>query len=110
MVTGDLNLTGRGIGDTEIHDSAPLVRALLVQRLEKLWRTLEPYVDGELHKPDPRFLEAGIRVLDRLERIYRLTQPVPQSQENQGDLVPVAELVQKDLAELEARMTGPGGL
>lgn len=109
-MTGDLDLTGRGIGDTEIHDSAPLVRALLVQRLEKLWRTLEPYVDGELHKPDPRFLEAGIRVLDRLERIYRLTQPVPQSQELQGDLIPVAQLVQQDLAALEARMTGDGAL
>lgn len=109
-MTGELDLTGRGIGDTEIHDSAPLVRALLVQRLEQLWRSLEPYVDGELSKPDPRFLEAGIRVLDRLERIYRLTQPVPQSQENQGDLIPVAELVQQELAALEARIQGTEGL
>src|SRR6188474_2873698 len=32
-----LDLSGRGIGDEQIHDSAPLVRALVVQRLEQIW-------------------------------------------------------------------------
>lgn len=67
--------TGHGIGEEEITGSAPMVRALLVQRLEQVWATCEPHVTGSI-KPDPRFIEAGIRVLDRLERLYRLSAPV----------------------------------
>jgi hypothetical protein len=103
VVDGDLDLHGRGIGDAEIHDSAPLVRALVVQRAEKLWRSVEPYCDGELSKPDPRFIEAGIRLLDRLAKVYRLDQPVPSSEGSQGDLIPVSQLVLKQLEELEQR-------
>lgn len=99
----------RGIRDEEIHESAPLVRALLVERYEKLWATCEPHVDGSLGKPDPRFIEAGIRVCDRLAKLYRLDQPVPGSDQPQGDLVKSAELVLGTLRELEARMSDPLG-
>jgi hypothetical protein len=95
---------GRGIGDEQIHDSAPLVRALLVQRLEQIWTTVQPHVDGTLGKPDPRFVEAGIRVLDRLARLYRLDQPVPGAEQPQGELLGKADLVLAGLRELEARM------
>ena len=94
----------RGIGDEQIHGSAPLVRALLVERLEQIWSVCEPHVTGGVPKPDPRFIEAGIRVLDRLAKLYRLDQPVPQSQELDGELIDKATLVLAGLRELEARM------
>lgn len=99
-----LELGSRGIRDEDIHDSAPLVRALVVERLEKIWRNCEPFIDGTGGKPDPRFIEAGIRVCDRLSKLYRLEQPVPGSDQPSGDLIPVADLVTRGLEELEARM------
>jgi hypothetical protein len=97
-------LTTRGIADDQISESAPLVRALVVERLEKIWRTCEPWITGVGGKPDPRFIEAGIRVCDRLSKLYRLDAPQPGSDQPDGDLVPKAELVIRGLAELEARM------
>lgn len=94
----------RGIGDEQVSESAPLVRALVVERLEKIWRTCEPWIDGTGGKPDPRFVEAGIRVCDRLTRLYRLDDPIPGSEQPDGDLVPKADLVLAGLQELEQRM------
>lgn len=99
-----MDLTMRGIGDEQIHDSAPLVRALIVERLEQIWSTVEPHVTGAMGKPDPRFVEAGIRVLDRLSKLYRLEQPVPGAEQPQGELVGRAELVLAGLQELEGRL------
>lgn len=101
-----LDLSGRGIGDEQIHESAPLVRALVVQRLEQIWSICEPHVTGETGKPDPRWAEAGIRVLDRLARLYRLDLPAPGAEQSDGDLVPKSELVLAGLKELEARLRG----
>jgi hypothetical protein len=72
---------GAGIGEEQVAASAPLVRALAVQRLEMIWRACEPHIhmsqeDLDLgRKPDPRFIEAGIRVVDRLTSIYGLLKP-----------------------------------
>jgi hypothetical protein len=104
-----LDLSGRGIGDEQIHESAPLVRALVVQRLEQIWSICEPHVTGESGKPDPRWAEAGIRVLDRLARLYRLDSPAPGAEQSDGDLVPKSELVLAGLKELEARIRGDWG-
>lgn len=100
----DLELGTRGIRDEDIHNSAPMVRALVVERLEKIWRNCEPFIDGTGGKPDPRFIEAGIRVCDRLSKLYRLEQPVPGADQPDGDLIPVADLVSAGLRELEERM------
>jgi hypothetical protein len=99
----------RGIRDEEIHDSAPLVRALMVERLEQIWSVCEPHVTGSVGKPDPRFIEAGIRVLDRIARLYRLDQPVPGSNEITGELISKGDLVLAGLRELEVRMQDPLG-
>lgn len=104
-----LDLARRGIRDEEIHDSAPLVRALLVERYEQLWSACEPHATGAVGKPDPRFVEAGIRVCDRLAKLYRLDQPVPGAEQPQGELVGKADLVLATLRELEARMADPLG-
>lgn len=101
---GDLNLGGKGIRDEEIADSAPLVRALAVQRLEQIWRACEPQILGHAGKPDPRFIEAGIRVIDRLAKLYRLDDPVAGSLEQESEKIPVADMVTRGLLELEQRM------
>lgn len=99
----------RGIRDEDIHSSQPLVRALVVERYEQIWSVCAPHVEGAVPRPDPRFIEAGMRALAALTKLYRLDQPVPQALENQGDLVPKADLVLAGLLELEARMADPLG-
>lgn len=98
-----------GIRDEEITESAPRVRALVVKRLEQMWATIAPHVDGsrveEGWSPDVRFLEAGIRVCDRLVKLYRLDQPVA-ADPLAGDVAADARaLVSKSLAELEERLS-----
>ena len=101
----DLELAdSSGIGEEQIAVSAPMVRALLVQRLEQVWATCEPHVTGVV-KPDPRFIEAGIRVLDRLERLYRLTAPITAPDQGvNADTGQLRELALSQLRELEARI------
>jgi hypothetical protein len=101
---------GYGIGEEQVTGSAPMVRALLVQRLEQIWSTCAPHVNGEL-KPDPRFIEAGIRVLDRLARLYRLDAPLTGG--GPGDPDPAGtELAAAvdQVAVLEARMASDAGV
>lgn len=94
---------GSGIREEDVAASAPLVRALLVQRLEQIWSQCEPHVTGAL-KPDPRFIEAGIRVLDRLAKLYRLDIQAPPSGLPAADPVASAiDAARKQLSELEAR-------
>lgn len=103
-IPADLNLAGKGIRDEDVAASAPLVRALLVQRLEKMWRACEPQIEGVAGKPDPRFLEAGIRISDRLAKLYRLDAPVPGEDRGDGEHVDHADMVSRGLKELEQRM------
>lgn len=106
---GNLILEGRGIGEEQVAASAPMVRALVVQRLEMIWRSCEGFINLDEGKPDPRFVEAGIRVLDRLARLYRLDNP--ERADNEPDavsLVDVRELAAAQVAELEAKLRAAG--
>jgi hypothetical protein len=101
----DLEQTDLGIGEEEVTRSQPMVRALLVQRLEQIWNQCQPHVDGSV-KPDPRFIEAGIRVLDRLAKLYRLDQSLTSAELSPED--PKRHAVTQAmtaLAEFEARMS-----
>ena len=101
---------GSGISEEQLGESAPLVRALAVQRYEMIWRACQPHIDipaehvDQGRKPDPRFVEAGIRVTDRLVALYQLLKPQHQmaepeavSRQDQRDLVrgKLLELEQK---------------
>lgn len=105
---------GAGIGDEQITESQPLVRALAVQRLEMIWRACEPMINppvgedgGFLYKPDPRFVEAGMRCVRDLAMLYRLHAPTAtMSEPDGGSRVDQRELVRAQLAELEARTQG----
>ena len=103
-MNGVPELHGKGIGDEQVAESAPLVRALIVERLEKMWAACEPWITGAGGKPDPRYMEAGIRIADRLIRLYRLDLPGPPADAGDGDLVPVLDLGTRGLNEIEARM------
>lgn len=99
----------RGITDEDLARQAAFVRSLLVTRLEQIWATIAPHVDGTIYdrdeKPDPRFIEAGIRVLDRLSKLYRLEQPVRADDPDEARIkVDPAALVSSALKELEARV------
>lgn len=100
---------GAGINEEQVAGSAPLVRALVVERLELMWRNCEPHINGSAGKPDPRYMEAGIRIVDRLSRLYRLDQP--QAAENEPDSVSRVdkrELAAAGLAELEQKLSHLG--
>ena len=65
--------------------------------------TQEELDDGR--KPDPRFIEAGIRVTDRLVNLYQLTKP--QHQMSEPDAVSrqdQREMVRSRLLELEQKV------
>lgn len=101
----DIDLHPAGIGDEDVNDRAPLVRALVVQRLEMIWRTCEPHINGSGGRPDPRFVEAGIRVLDRLMRLYRLD--VPQAAvEGLEAATDGARMLDERMRELRGRLVG----
>lgn len=97
----------RSISEEQIAEASSRVRYLVAERLEQIWKQCAPYMGDSEGKPDPRFIEAGIRVLDRLAKLYRLDNPV--AQENLPDSVAqvnVREMVRGQIAELEARMRG----
>jgi hypothetical protein len=100
----ELKPRASGITDEELSESAPLMRALVVQRLELMWRGVEPFVDPGQGKPDPRFVEAGIRILDRLGRVFRLDDPVSgTASEVTGSSPSVALTVAEQVTQLELR-------
>lgn len=101
----ELEAPSIGIGEEHIAASAPMVRALVVQRLETMWRVCEPHIDGQGGKPDPRFIEAGIRIVDRLSKLYRLDAPQPPDNEpDPGSVVDSRELAARGLQELEIKV------
>ena len=100
-----------GIGEEQVSASAPFVRALAVQRLEMIWRSCEPLInlspdDLELgHRPDPRFIEAGIRVIDRLSALYGLLKPIaPVSQGPEDGQDVLRDKAERLIMELEERV------
>jgi hypothetical protein len=105
-----MDLVQRRIDDEAVGEHAALVRGLVVQRLEQIWSTCQPHVDGTVEeqgfRPDPRFIEAGIRVLDRLSKLYRLDSPQRTDPESNQGINDPAGLVAAQLRELEARVKG----
>lgn len=98
------------IREEDLATNQAVVRATVFARLEQIWQACEPYINGELGKPDPRYLEAGIRTCDRLSKLYRLDAPQPSGGEEDGDTrVDARELAIKAVAALEARIRGSAG-
>ena len=104
-----------GIHEEQVADSAPYVRALVVQRLEQVWRACEPHINPSPEdletgfRRDPRYVEAGIRVLDRLTAIYGLLKPHQvQADPDAGSSTDQRALLVRQLEELEQKVQKPG--
>lgn len=100
------------VDDAKLNEDAPAIRAEVLRRLEALWATLAPRITdvrdvdefGDPVRLDPRFIEAGIRVLDRLMRLYRLDAPgVAAAEPLSGS--DVGDRVARELLELEQRLS-----
>lgn len=115
-MTAELEAGKAGIDEEQVAESAPMVRALIVQRLEQVWRACDPHINPSKEdldngfRRDPRYIEAGLRVLDRLAAIYlRLPRGNP---DPIGDGVEELQAAQDkamlSLDRLESKQTGPG--
>lgn len=103
-----------GISDEQVSESAPMVRALVVSRLEMIWRACEPHIlpppaePGDLpRRPDPRFVEAGIRVNDRLISLYGLLKPQQNAGNDDQSTDEDVQAALRRVRELEARLQPP---
>ena len=93
------------IRDEDVAASQAAVRALVAARLEQIWESCRPHITGEAGKPDPRFIEAGIRVTDRLAKLYRLDTPQQSGGEDDAEAkVDARVLAMNAVAALEARI------
>lgn len=100
------------ITDEDLIRSAPTVRALLVGRLEAMWRPIEAalQVAQDPALPvDPRLLEIGIRVVEKEAALYGITRPRPVAPEEEPELgldpaVDRRAMVEGRLAEIEKRL------
>lgn len=105
-MNGDLSQLP-GINDEDLTRSTPMVRALVVARLEQMWASCEPFIGTTVGKPDPRFIEAGIRINDRLIALYNLTKPAAQSAEPDAESrIDERALLKAQVSELESRISG----
>jgi hypothetical protein len=100
-----------GINEEQVADSAPFVRALVIQRLEQVWRACAPHINPDEaalelgFRRDPRYIEAGIRVLDRLTAIYGLLKPhQTQGDPDAGTSVDQRAQLVRELEELEEKL------
>lgn len=100
-----------GINEEQVAESSGFVRALVVQRLEQVWRACEPHINPDEEslelgfRRDPRYIEAGIRVLDRLTAIYGLLKPhSTQADPDAGSSSDQREALVRELEELEAKI------
>jgi hypothetical protein len=95
----------RAIYDDDLIESAPRVRYQTLQRLEMIWEACQPHITGDGGKPDPRFIEAGIRCLDRQMKLYRLDQPAAAGNTAATPTQDaVREALRAQVGELEARI------
>lgn len=101
-----------GIAEEQVAESAPMVRAIVVQRLEQVWRACEPHINPDEaalelgFRRDPRYIEAGIRVLDRLTAIYGLLKPhQTQGDPDAGSSLEVRAQLVRQLEDLESKLS-----
>jgi len=97
--------------DEDIANLAPHVRAEVLRRLERAWSACEPHLSvqrnpdtGLVMRPDVRFVEAGIRICDRLALLFRLSVPSRQAAEPVLEREELAGLVKGQIEVMEQSM------
>ena len=108
-MTHELEAGPLEITEEQLADAQPRVRALQIQRYERLYGRVDERVqeDERGERPlDPRFLELGIRILKEEFLLYRLGR-APATQEEDEDPaiqgVDRMDMVLRQLAEIEAK-------
>lgn len=97
------------ITEEQLAEAAPKVRALQIQRYERLYGRVDERVaeDERGDRPiDPRFLELGIRILKEEYLLYRLGKApavVEEDDDNGTEGVDRMQMVLRQLEELEAK-------
>ena len=110
IFTGHMETRDLAVYEDDITEAAPRVRAQTLMRLEQIWEACQPHITGDMGKPDPRFIDAGIRCLDREIKLYRLDQPtVTASTAATPTQEAVRAALRAQVAELESRLPGKEG-
>lgn len=111
MAQGDGEVRVPRITDEDLVNSGPAVRALLVFRLEEMWKPVHTaLVDDEqgLKPIDPRTQEIGLRIIRDLAVLYRLHRPpvLVQEEDDQpmGQGVDRYSLIDEKLSQIEAKI------
>jgi hypothetical protein len=112
-MTGELEPGSWEIGEDQLEEAKPRVRAQTIRRYEELYARVQERVreDEAGERPlDPRFLELGIRILKEEAALYRLGRIAPAVEEEDDQMAGVdrAQVVAEQLAELEARRKDQG--
>jgi hypothetical protein len=98
----------RKVDEEQLYQAQPMVRALIIERYEALYRLVTVHVaraEEEGRPPDPRWAEIGVRVLKEMTALYRLAVP-PKAEDQDDDPlhgVDPGAIVLAQLEELEAR-------
>ncbi len=97
------------IGEDELYEAAPRVRALIVSRYEELYANVKDYLTDvrESGRPaDPRYLEIGTRILKEISYQYRLGQPPRQGEDDEdpNSGMDRGALVLAQFDEIEAKL------
>lgn len=100
------------ITDEDLANSAPTVRALLVGRLEEMWRPIATHLadaQAGVTPADPRLLEIGLRIVKEESTLYRLARPPALNDEPdegiEGVGVDRRSLIEAQLVEIEKKQT-----
>lgn len=107
-------ILARELTDEQVQEQGPAVRGQLIQRLERIWEVVSGEIErGELEAhQDPRFLELGLRTLDRIAKLYRLLDaPKGQVEEPEDEGAVVLrnrQQVEQQLRELELKVKVAG--
>ena len=97
------------LDEEKLAETAPVVRAEILHRLETLWKALQPWIDGRedtdgiVARPDPRLVASALTCLKQLSNLTRLDQPRPGSDETKPVPAEILAKVVKELEALEAR-------
>lgn len=98
------------ITEEQLVEAQPRVRALMVQRCEKVWSVVEGQIEDHLNgdRPmDPRLLEIGLRVVKLEADVYRMGKApvaVEEEEEPLGQVLDRRKLALESLVEVEERL------
>lgn len=98
--------------DRDLAAKRPEHRALVLARLEMLWQACEPHVRGvdaagDRFFPDYRYVDLGMRIMDRLVRVLTVLAPDEVAPDvTVGARTPAAIKASADLDSLEGKLRG----